>query len=196
MHNGHNTTKSHNSKTYIRNGCILCSSILYRVEQRKRMFFKWLVLVKGGGWWRWAWAGGQLRHIYDLWLRHCSFSSYGALERRASCVSRRAVFFRNSDSVATVQRLFRRKFNVERRGAIPDRNTILRWVEAFRTTGSVTKSWNIPFVKKSQLCRKKKCWSVRCRTLRTGSECVSGKKDVIWLTLFSVRNLVRTLKMH
>ena len=29
-------------------------------------------------------------------------------------------FFRNSDSVVTVQRLFRRKFNVERRDAIPD----------------------------------------------------------------------------
>jgi len=34
-------------------------------------------------------------------------------------------FFRNSDSVVMVQCLFRRKFNVERQGAIPDRNTIL-----------------------------------------------------------------------
>ena len=58
-------------------------------------------------------------------------------ERRVFAVEQ---FFRNSDSVVTVQRLFRRKINVERRGAIPDRNTILRWVEAFRTTGSVTKS--------------------------------------------------------
>ena len=48
--------------------------------------------------------------------------------------------FRNSDSVVTVQRLFRRKFNVVRRGvSLPDPNTILRWVEAFRTTGSVMK---------------------------------------------------------
>jgi len=47
-------------------------------------------------------------------------------------------FFRNNDSVATV-RLFRRQFNVARDGAIPDRNTILRWVESFRTTGSVMK---------------------------------------------------------
>ena len=45
-------------------------------------------------------------------------------------------FFRNSDSVVTVQCLFRRKFNVERRGVIPDRNTILQRVDAFRTTGS------------------------------------------------------------
>ena len=48
-------------------------------------------------------------------------------------------FFRNNDSVVTFQRLFRRHFNVARDGAIPDRNTILRWVESFRTTGSVMK---------------------------------------------------------
>jgi len=48
-------------------------------------------------------------------------------------------FFRNNDSVVTVQRLFRRQFNVARDGAIPDRNTIIRWVESFRTTGSVMK---------------------------------------------------------
>jgi len=87
---------------------------------------------QGWGWWRWAREGGQ--------LRQCSFSSHGALERRASCVCCRAVFFRYSDSIVTVQRLFCRKFYVERRGAIlPDRNTILRWVEAFRTTRSVMK---------------------------------------------------------
>lgn len=48
-------------------------------------------------------------------------------------------FFRNNDSVVTVQRLFRQKFNVERRGAVPNRNTLLRWVTAFRSTGSVMK---------------------------------------------------------
>ena len=47
-------------------------------------------------------------------------------------------FFRNNDSVVTV-RLFRRQFNVARDGAIPDRNTVLRWVVSFRTTGSVMK---------------------------------------------------------
>ena len=45
-------------------------------------------------------------------------------------------FFRNNDSVVAV-RLFRRQFNVASDGAIPDRNTIFRWVESFRTTGSV-----------------------------------------------------------
>ena len=106
---------------------LLDTRVLHRVEQRKRMFFKWLVLGKGGVD-DVAWVGGQ--------LRQCSFSSHGALERRAWCVCRQTVFFRNSDPVVTVQHLFRRKFIVERRGAIPDRNSILRWVEAFRTTGS------------------------------------------------------------
>lgn len=48
-------------------------------------------------------------------------------------------FFRNNDSVVTVQRLFRQYFRVGRRGAVPDRNTVLRWVAAFRSTGSVMK---------------------------------------------------------
>jgi len=38
-------------------------------------------------------------------------------------------FFRNNNSIVTIQCLFRRQFNVARDGAIPDRNTILRWVE-------------------------------------------------------------------
>jgi len=48
-------------------------------------------------------------------------------------------FFRNNDSVVTVQRLFRRQFNVARDGVIPVRNTILRWVESFCTTESIMK---------------------------------------------------------
>lgn len=47
-------------------------------------------------------------------------------------------YFRN-DSTKTVQRLFRRHFKVKRQGPIPSRNTILRWVDVFRTTGSVMK---------------------------------------------------------
>ena len=48
-------------------------------------------------------------------------------------------FFRNKDSTTVVQRLFRRHFKVKRHDSIPSRNTILRWVEAFRETGSVMK---------------------------------------------------------
>jgi len=95
------------------------------------MFFKWLVLGKGG--------------VDDVGLEPVDSSdntvsvamAHWNVEHRMFAVEQ---FFRNSDSVVTVRRLFHRKFNVERRGAIPDRNTILRWVEAFRTTGSVTES--------------------------------------------------------
>jgi hypothetical protein len=42
-------------------------------------------------------------------------------------------------SIIAVGRHFRTQFNVECHGNIPDRNTIPRWVEAFRATGSVMK---------------------------------------------------------
>jgi hypothetical protein len=103
---------------------------MYRVEQRKRMFFRWLVLGKGG--------------VDDIGREPADSSDSGVsvtmvhwnVEYHVFAVEQ---FFRNSDSVVTVQHFFRRKFNVERRGAIPDQNTILRWIEAFRTTGSVMK---------------------------------------------------------
>ena len=95
------------------------------------MFFKWLILGKVG--------------VDDVGREPAESSdnavsvamAHWNVERRVFAVEQ---FLRNSDSVVTVQRLFRRKINAERRGAIPDRNTILRCVEAFRTTGSLTKS--------------------------------------------------------
>jgi hypothetical protein len=42
-------------------------------------------------------------------------------------------------SVIAVHHHFCIQFTVERHGNIPDHNTILRWVEAFRATGSVMK---------------------------------------------------------
>jgi len=97
------------------------------------MFFKWLVLGKGGV----DDIGREPADSSDIavsvamvhWnIEHCVF----AVEQ----------FFRNSDSIVTVQRFFRRKFIVDRRGAIPDQNTILRWVEAFRITRSFHSSRN------------------------------------------------------
>lgn len=46
-------------------------------------------------------------------------------------------YFKSNESVITVQRSFRRKFNIERNGLIPDRNAVLCWVNSFRATGSV-----------------------------------------------------------
>jgi len=127
------------------------------------MFFKCLVLGKGGV----DDVGREPADSSDNAVSEAMVHWNG--ERRVFAVEQ---FLRNSDSLVTVQRLFRRNFNVERRGAIPDRSTILRWVEAFGTTGSFHSARN-------RSCAAKKCWSVRCRTLRRGSECVSGKKDVI-----------------
>jgi len=110
---------------------ILNELVLYRAEQRKRMFFKWLLLGKGGV----DDVGHELADSSDNAVSVAT--AHWNAEHRVFEVEQ--FFFRNSDSVVTVQRLFRRKFNVERRGAIPDRNTTLWWVEAFRTTGSVTK---------------------------------------------------------
>jgi len=101
------------------------------VEQKKRMLFKWVVLGNGG-------VDDVEREPADSSDSAVSVAMvHWNVQHRVFAVEQ---FFRNSDSVVSVQRLFRRKFIVERRGAIPDRNTILRWVEAFRTTGSVMKS--------------------------------------------------------
>ncbi|KAG8324338.1 hypothetical protein J6590_094807 [Homalodisca vitripennis] len=103
-------------------------------------------------------------------------------------------FFRNNDSVVTVQRLFRQYFRVGRRGAVPDRNTVLRWVAAFRSTGSVMKKKppGLPrlvrtpenVVRKLKPCRMK-CWREPSVIFRRGSIFVSSKKDVFSKTLFS-----------
>jgi len=83
------------------------------------MFFKWLVISKGG-------VDDVGREPADISDNAVSVAmAHLNVEHRVFVVEQ---FFRNSGSVVTVQRLFRRKFNAVRRGAIPDRNTILRWV--------------------------------------------------------------------
>jgi hypothetical protein len=74
------------------------------------MFFKWLVLGKGG--------------VDDVGREPADSSDNAVSVAMAHWNGERRVFaveqvFRKSDSVLTVQRLFRRKFNVGRRGAIP-----------------------------------------------------------------------------
>ena len=44
-----------------------------------------------------------------------------------------------NESITAVQRLFRVHFNLGRYGIVPSRNTILRWVNNLRTTGSIVK---------------------------------------------------------
>jgi hypothetical protein len=79
--------------------------ILYEVEQRKCMFFKWLALGKGG-------VDDIGREPADRTDNAVSIArAHWNEEHRVFAVEQ---FFRNSDSIVTVQRLFRRKFNVER----------------------------------------------------------------------------------
>ena len=71
--------------------CSCCSRLVVQMRNRiiqngaeETHIFQVASTRQEWSWWRWAWAGGQ--------LRQCSFSSHGALERRTSCVCRRAVF--------------------------------------------------------------------------------------------------------
>lgn len=48
-------------------------------------------------------------------------------------------YFSNARSVIAVQRAFRRHFDIPPRGRVPDRKSVLMWVDAFRGTGNVAK---------------------------------------------------------
>ena len=49
-------------------------------------------------------------------------------------------YVKNGELVTETQRLFKRTFNISRHGNVPSRNSILRWVNALRTTGSLLKT--------------------------------------------------------
>ena len=49
-------------------------------------------------------------------------------------------YVKNGESVTETQRLFKRRFNIGRYDNVPSRNSILRWVNALRTTGSLLKT--------------------------------------------------------
>ena len=49
-------------------------------------------------------------------------------------------YVKNGESVTETQCLFKRRFNIGRHGNVPSRNSILRRVNALRTTGSLLKT--------------------------------------------------------
>ena len=49
-------------------------------------------------------------------------------------------YVKNGESVTETQRLFKRRFKIGRHGNVPTRNSILRWVNALRTTGLLLKT--------------------------------------------------------
>ncbi|GFX11427.1 DUF4817 domain-containing protein [Trichonephila clavipes] len=48
-------------------------------------------------------------------------------------------YFSNGCSVTAVQRDFRRHFDIPPSGHVPDWKCVLMWMDAFRTTGNVSK---------------------------------------------------------
>jgi len=54
--------------------------------------------------------------------------------RRAFAVE---TFFKNNDSATVTQRVFRRHFDIGRKGKVPKRQIILNWVTQVRTTASI-----------------------------------------------------------
>ena len=57
-------------------------------------------------------------------------------EERAFAVE---AYFSNRRSVIATQRVFRNRFNIAPRGPVPDRKSIVTWVNTFRQTGSLTR---------------------------------------------------------
>ena len=57
-------------------------------------------------------------------------------ERAFACEA----FFSNGCSIIATQRTFRRRFNIPPAGRVPGRQSIVLWVEAFRSSGSVKKT--------------------------------------------------------
>ena len=49
-------------------------------------------------------------------------------------------YVKNGESATETQRLFKRRFKIGRHGDAPSRNSILRWVNALTTTGSLLKT--------------------------------------------------------
>ena len=57
--------------------------------------------------------------------------------QRASHICRRNLLLQ-SHSIVAVQRAFRTRYQIHPRDRVPDRKSILLWVENFRGTGSVS----------------------------------------------------------
>lgn len=104
-------------------------------------------------------------------------------------------FVRNGESVVKTQREFRRHFNIERHGTVPSRNTLLRWVSGFRTTGNITKKKPPGLVRTSRTPEN----IARVRAALTRSPSRSARKHAQELNMNreSVRRILRKdLKFH
>lgn len=104
-------------------------------------------------------------------------------------------YVKNSESVTKTQRLFRVHFNVGRHGNVPDRNTILRWVNNFRSTGSVTPRKPPGAIRTVRT--PDNIDRVRAAILRSPRRSVRKHAAALRMTNSSVRRILRTdLKFH
>ena len=97
-------------------------------------------------------------------------------------------FFRNNDSVVTVQRFFCWQFNVVCDGAIPDRNTILRWVESFHTNGSVMKRTSTGHLRMAQTPENDK--SVRMSVIESPRRSTRRHASILGLSRRSLQRIL------
>ena len=49
-------------------------------------------------------------------------------------------YVKNGESMTETQRIFERRFKIDGHGNVPSRNSVFRWVNALRTTGSLLKT--------------------------------------------------------
>lgn len=104
-------------------------------------------------------------------------------------------FYANGESVTQTQRDFRKHFNVTRHGAVPDRNTILRWMHNVNTTGSLLKKK--PPGPARTVSTPENVERVRLATLQSPSRSVRKRASALGLRPSTVRKiLVKDLQFH
>ena len=85
---------------------------------------------------KWIWVGTETQQAREF--QYCSVSiMVWSVEHRVFIVRQ---FFKNGESFVQTQRDFRTHYQIPYRGAIPGRNTILRWVTTFNRAGNVLKT--------------------------------------------------------
>lgn len=114
------------------------------------------------------------------------------LEHRTFVMRR---YYANGESVTQTQRDFRRNFNVPPRGPIPDRNTILRWIENVNTTGSLLK--RKPPGRERTVRTPENVERVRVATLQSPNRSLRKRASNMHMSASTLRRiLIKDLKFH
>ena len=82
----------------------------------------------------------QLFFLGLVFILNCFPSCYRGVLNIVCLLREKKTYVKNDESVTETQRLFKRRFNIGRHGNVPSRNSILTWVNALRTTGSLLKA--------------------------------------------------------